>query len=154
MKKNSIPRRDFLKRSVAAAAFSMPAIVPNTVFGADAPSNRVNVGQIGCGNISNYHTNYLKQMPDVRVLAVCDAYQSRRDAKAAFFDEHYGGKEITKAHADFRELLARPDIDAVVVAAHDNWHTSVAADPMESHCHQNQQMHSDLSDGDNSGNSC
>jgi len=63
------------------------------------------------------------------VVAVSDAYKSRRDAKAAMLNKHYGGKDIAKAHGDFRELLAREDVDAVVVAAHDNWHTpmSIAA---------------------------
>jgi len=130
MQDKHISRRTFIQRTVAAsAAVSIPTIVPSTVFGAEAPSNRVNVGQIGCGNIGNYHTNYLNQMPDVRVVAVCDAYKSRRDAKAAVYNKHYGGTNITKAHADFRDLIARPDVDAVFVGAHDNWHTpmSIAA---------------------------
>ena len=48
---------------------------------------------------------------------------------AARYNKHYGGKEITTAHKDFREILARPDVDAVIIAAHDNWHTpmSIAA---------------------------
>ena len=130
MQKKMVSRRNFIKGGiVASATLSIPSIVPGTVFGADAPSNRVNVGLIGCGGISNYHTNYLSQMQDVRVVAVCDAYKSRRIAKAAGLNKHYGGSNITKSHADFRELLARPDVDAVIVAAHDNWHTpmSIAA---------------------------
>jgi len=130
MKERTVSRRDFVKGgAVAAAAIGLPAVVPNTVFGADAPSGRVNVGQIGCGGISNYHTNYLVRMKDVRVVAVCDAYKSRCEGKAAFLNKHYGGKNIAKVHADFREILAREDVDAVIVAAHDNWHTpmSIAA---------------------------
>jgi hypothetical protein len=94
------------------------------------PNDRVNVGQIGCGGIANYyHSNYLKQMPDVRVVATCDAFRSRREALAALYNKHYGGSEVTTAHADFREVLARSDVDAVIIAAHDNWHTpmSIAA---------------------------
>lgn len=124
-------RRDFLKGSVAAAAvLGIPSIVPSTVFGANAPSNRVNVGQIGCGSIANYyHKNNLKQMQDVRVVAVCDAYKSRREGMAGFYRKHYGDDGITKVYADFRELLASKDVDAVIIAAHDNWHTpmSIAA---------------------------
>ena len=130
MSKTNVSRRDFIKSTVAAtAALSIPTMVPSTVFGADAPSNRVNVGLIGCGGISGYHTNYLKQMQDVQVIAVCDAYKSRRLAKAADLNKHYGGTDITKSHADFREVLARSDVDAVIVCAHDNWHTpmSIAA---------------------------
>jgi hypothetical protein len=130
MHKRTVNRRDFVKGSaVAAAAFGLPTIVPSVVVGADAPSKRVHVGQIGCGNISNYHSHYMNRMKDVRVVAVSDAYKTRRDKKTAMLNKHYGGKDITKAHADFRELLARSDVDAVVVAAHDNWHTpmSIAA---------------------------
>ena len=130
MQKRTVSRRDFVKGgAVAVAAIGLPTVVPSTVIGADAPSKRVHVGQIGCGGISNYHSNYLNRMKDVRVVAVSDAYKSRRDRKAAGFNKHYGGSDITKAHADFREILARSDVDAVIVAAHDNWHTpmSIAA---------------------------
>jgi len=131
MQEKNVSRRAFIKGTVAAsAAFGIPSIVSSTVFGADAPSKRVNAGLIGCGNIgSNYHASHLKRMKDVRVVAVCDAYKSRRIARAADFNKHYGGTDVTKAHADFRELLARADIDAVFIGAHDNWHTpmSIAA---------------------------
>jgi hypothetical protein len=136
---NSIPeavvtatssRRDFFKRAVAAGAvFAVPTILTKPVFGAAAPSNRVNVGQIGCGGISHYHIGYLGGMPDVRIVAVADAYKSRREATAARLNTQYGEKGAVKAYADFREILARTDVDAVIVAAHDNWHTpmSIAA---------------------------
>ena len=126
----TLARRDFLKRVAAAgAAFSVPSILTKPVFGADAPSNRVNVGQIGCGGISNYHVKYLGRMSDVRIVAVADAYKSRRESAAARLNQQYGGSGIVKAYADFREILARPDVDAVIVAAHDNWHMpmSIAA---------------------------
>ncbi|MCK5000888.1 MAG: Gfo/Idh/MocA family oxidoreductase, partial [Anaerohalosphaera sp.] len=129
MSNKNVSRREFIKSGVAAGAvLGLPTIVPGSVFGADAPSNRVNVGMIGCGGISNYHTNYMKSFADVRVIGVCDAYKSRRIAKAADFNKHYGG-EVTKVHEDFREILGRADVDAVIVAAHDNWHTpmSIAA---------------------------
>ncbi|MGA2255032.1 MAG: Gfo/Idh/MocA family oxidoreductase [Thermoguttaceae bacterium] len=129
--KTTLARRDFLMRIAAGgAAFSLPTILTEPIFGADAPSNRVNVGQIGCGNIgSNYHIPILTPMPDVRIVAVADAYKSRREATAAKLNQQYGGSGIVKAYADFREILARGDVDAVIVAAHDNWHTpmSIAA---------------------------
>jgi predicted dehydrogenase len=123
-------RRDFVKRAVAAGAvFAVPEILTKPVFGAAAPSNRVNVGQIGCGGISHYHIGYLGPMPDVRIVAVADAYKSRREATAAGLNQRYGESGAVKAYPDFREILARPDVDAVIVAAHDNWHTpmSIAA---------------------------
>ena len=130
MQKKNLNRRDFIKSTVAAsAALSIPTIVPSTVFGANAPSNRINVGVIGCGGISAYHRNHFRKLEDVRVIAVCDAYKSRRKIRVDEYNKIYGGKHITKDYADFRELLANPDIDAIVVAAHDNWHTpmSIAA---------------------------
>jgi len=123
-------RRDFVKRTVAlGAAFAVPSVVTRPVFGAAAPSNRVNVGQIGCGGISHYHIGYLGGMPDVRIVAVADAYKSRREASAAKLTKQYGENGTVKAYADFRDILARPDVDAVIVAAHDNWHMpmSIAA---------------------------
>jgi len=126
MKAHRINRREFL---AVGAAVGFPAIVPATVLGKTPPSERVHVGLIGCGGISRYyHRNYLKRMTDVRIVAVCDAYTSRRDAAVTELNGHYG-RQVTTAHADFREVLARSDVDAVIVAAHDNWHTpmSIAA---------------------------
>jgi predicted dehydrogenase len=125
-----LSRREMLKRAVAASTvFAVPHVLTQPLFGAAAPSNRVNVGQIGCGGISHYHVGFLGAMPDVRIVAVADAYKSRREAMAAKLNKQYGEAETVKAYADFREILARPDVDAVIVAAHDNWHTpmSIAA---------------------------
>jgi len=123
-----INRRSFLKAS-ACAALGAPTVLTAPVFSAEAPSNRVTVGQIGCGGISNYHINYLGRMPDVRIVAVADAYKSRRESAAARVNKKYGDNGTVKAYADFRDILARSDVDAVVVGAHDNWHMpmSVAA---------------------------
>jgi len=104
-------------------------IVPNSVLGADAPSNRVNVGLIGCGNIGNYHKNNLNACEDVRIVAVCDAFRSRRVAMAEALNKQYGGTDSVKIYDDFREVIAHPEVDAVFIGAHDNWHTpmSIAA---------------------------
>jgi len=124
------PRRRFLKQAAGtAAAVAAPNIITGPLFGADAPGNRVNIGQIGCGGIANhYHFAHLRQMEDVRVVATCDAFKSRGQALAAKYNQLYG-TGVTTAHDDFREILARPDVDAVIIAAHDNWHTpmSIAA---------------------------
>lgn len=127
MRKNNISRRGFIKSGLAvSAALGMPAIVPRTVFGEDAPGNRINVGLIGCGNIGNYHKNWLTQYPDAQVVAVCDAYTSRRVAMAEELNKHYGGGDSVKVYADFREVIANPDVDAIFIGAHDNWHTPMA----------------------------
>ena len=65
-------------------------------------------------------------MADVRIVAVADAYKSRREAAAARLNAKYGGNRIVQPYADFREILARADIDAVIVGAHDNWHTPMS----------------------------
>jgi len=125
-----ISRRRFFKQAAAASTvFAVPNIMTVPLFGAAAPSNRVTVGQIGCGNIgSNYHIPIVSQMADVRIVAVADAYKSRRETAAAKLNGIYGEGTV-KAHADFREILARPDVDAVIIGAHDHWHTpmSIAA---------------------------
>jgi len=81
------------------AAWGVPSIVPSTVFGDTAPSNRVNVGQIGCGSISHYHWGHMAGMPDVQIVAVSDAYKSRRDGWAARANAHYGTESGVTAHA-------------------------------------------------------
>lgn len=125
-----ISRRDLLKRAAAVSSvFAVPHVLTQSLRGAAAPSNRVQVGQIGCGGISHYHIGFLGVMPDVRIIAVADAYKSRREATAAKLNTQYGEAGTVRPYADFREILARPDVDAVIVAAHDNWHTpmSIAA---------------------------
>jgi len=125
-----VGRREFLRRSAACgAAVAFPYVVTGPVSGQAAPSERVTVGMIGCGNIgSNYHISILSREADVRFVAVADAYKSRREAQAARLNKKYGEGTVT-AYADFREILARPDVDAVIVGAHDNWHMpmSIAA---------------------------
>lgn len=123
-------RRHFIKQAIGASTvFAAPNIFTGPLFGAAAPSNRINVGQIGCGSIANYyHFSHLKQMEDVRVVATCDAFKNRGQRMAENYNKHYGG-DYTKAHDDFREMLARKDVDAVIISAHDHWHVpmSIAA---------------------------
>lgn len=127
MNSNGVSRRDFIKSSLAASTvFSIPTLLPNSVFGADAPGNRINVGLIGCGNIGNYHKNWLTQYADTRIVAVCDAYKSRSAAMAEELNRHYDAADTTKVYDDFREIIAHPDVDAIFIGAHDNWHTPMA----------------------------
>ena len=126
-------RRNFLKgAALTGAALGFPTIVPAAAVpgkGRVMPNDRINVAQIGCGGIANYfHSTQLKQMDDVRVVATCDAFRKKAESLTAKYNDHYGSG-ITVVHDDFREILARPDVDAVVIAAHDNWHTpmSIAA---------------------------
>ena len=129
-KGRSSTRRRFLRTVIGTGtAIGLPNIITKPLRGATAPGNRIQVAQIGCGSIGDYyHHRNLKQMDDVRVVATCDAYRQRGLSMAEKYNRAYGDKVAT-AHADFREVLARPDVDAVIIAAHDHWHTpmSIAA---------------------------
>ncbi|MBI5831260.1 MAG: Gfo/Idh/MocA family oxidoreductase [Armatimonadetes bacterium] len=86
-----------------------------------APSERLNVGFLGTGNIAGSHLGPMLGQPDTQVVAVCDPRPERRRAFAANVNQHYGTKDC-REYADFRELLARPDIDCVLICTPDNWH--------------------------------
>jgi predicted dehydrogenase len=127
-------RREFIKAvgkglgisSILAAGF--PAIVPASVFGPKAPSNRINIGAIGTGRISRGH-----DMPgvwkydNVRIIAVCDL-DSKRMNEAKDLVNGYYTKQAGKAYdgvtgyLDYRELLKNKDVDAVLVSTPDHWH--------------------------------
>jgi predicted dehydrogenase len=114
-------RRDFLKVLGSVA----PAIVPSSVFGAAAPSNRVNLAAFGVGGRGTADTSGINAHPDARFLAVCDCYESRREAKRRQWNKLYGG-DYVKAYSNPWEVLQRADIDAVVIATPDHWHTPLA----------------------------
>ena len=109
-------RRNFLKAS--ALTIASPWVVPSTVFGQDAPSERVTVGHIGVGNQGSHLFRAIQQVKLAQSVAVADCFKSRREGIAAVCKG--------KAYADFRELLARSDIDCVVVATPDHWHVPIA----------------------------
>lgn len=128
-----ISRRNFLKRTTAAGvAFAVPEIIPSSVFGANAPSNRVTLGHIGVGGQGGGVMNGMLHLEETQILAVCDCFKDRRDARAKAVNDYYATKrekgtyKSCDAYRDFREILARPDIDAVVVATPDHWHVPAA----------------------------
>jgi len=126
MSREKPTRRRFLQRAgVSAAVVAMPAIVPSSVFGADAPSNRIAMGHIGVGGRGGGLLGGFLGLRDCRCIAIADAFGSRRDRAVARIDKQYKGKFAT-AHVDFRELLARDDVDAVVIATPDHWHVPAA----------------------------
>ncbi len=126
-------RRSFLARSsAAAAALAAPAIVPARVFGALAPSNRVSVGLIGMGRqMRRPNLPQLLALPEVQVVAVCDVDSWRLEEGRRAVEAHYaaqagrGGFAGVGAHRDFREVLARRDVDAVMIATPDHWHVPI-----------------------------
>jgi myo-inositol 2-dehydrogenase/D-chiro-inositol 1-dehydrogenase len=128
-------RRRFLKNSLlgGSAVVVLPTIIPCSVFGANAPSNKIHIGQIGCGRIANE-----MDMPGIlkhdiaRVVAVCDL-DSKRLAKAqARVEKHYADKAgggaalAVKTYGDYREMLHDSGIDAVAISTPDHWHCEPA----------------------------
>src|SRR5882757_3604600 len=122
----------------AACAIAAPTIVPRSVFGANAPSNRINIGFIGLGNQSKVDLPLFLKNDDVQILAVCDVntgsdgYKDAKDflgrepgkqrVEAYYADKKSSGKyKGCDAYTDFREVIARPDIDAVVIVVPDHW---------------------------------
>ncbi len=123
-------RRRFLQSaSVLAAA---PLILPGRVWAqATAPSKRLTLGCIGMGKQMKGHLGAFLGRDDVEVLAVCDVDTTRREAAKKRVDDAYtkkSGQTRTDcaAYNDFRELIARKDIDAVVIATPDHWHAFIA----------------------------
>ncbi len=115
-------RREFLK--TAGAGLAIPYVITSTALGnADVPpaSERIVMGGIGIGNMGRGDQGAFLGRPDVQYVAVCDVRGGVRDAAKKKVDEHYKNTDC-KAYNDFREMLARTDIDAVHVATPDHWH--------------------------------
>jgi hypothetical protein len=135
-----------LRRSSAAlgAAVAGPSIVHAAVLGRNGlvpPSERVTMGFIGVGGQGGGHllggawtyvTGGYAGRKDVQVLAVCDIRQERREGRTQQVNDNYaaaygkGNYKSCEAYTDFREVLARPDIDAVLIATPAHWHATMA----------------------------
>jgi myo-inositol 2-dehydrogenase / D-chiro-inositol 1-dehydrogenase len=128
-------RRNFLKSTVATAAGTMiiPTVVPSSVFGKNAPGNKIHIGQIGFGRIARDH-----DLPEVlkydmaRVVAVSDVDSKRMEEGKKFIEGYYNKKTGSrhaidvKMYSDYREMLLDKDIDAVVISTPDHWHAQPA----------------------------
>lgn len=134
-------RRQFIGRAAAlSGAVAAPWIIPSSIWGAQgnaAPSNRIAMGLIGCGCMGSGHLRRLAGDPEIQLLAVCDVDRVRRDAARQHVEETYaarypgGTQQACVAYNDYRELLARPDIDAVLIATPDHWHAMQSIHAME-----------------------
>ncbi|MEI7730454.1 MAG: Gfo/Idh/MocA family oxidoreductase [Verrucomicrobiota bacterium] len=132
----SLNRRSFLKRSaLAGAVLSVPTIVPSSVFGQNAPNSRIGIGLVGMGLMMGGHQGNMLGRPDTQVLAVCDVDRSKREKQKAAVEQSYASKKGVgtykgcDAYNEYEKVIARDDIDAVVVVTPDHWHAiiSVAA---------------------------
>lgn len=124
---SSYTRRQFLK-TTAGTALAAPCLAPASIFGAPgvtAPSERINLGIIGVNGMGRANLGNCAAHSDVVVRAVCDVAKARRDAVL----ETYGAS--AKGYEDYRELLARPDIDAVIIATPPHWHALMAIHAVE-----------------------
>lgn len=110
------------------SALAMPSILPSKALGRDdaaAPSKRITLGVIGIGPRCTYDLRAMLKERDVQCVAICDVQASRREAGKTLVDEHYGNRDCV-LYRDFQELLARPDIDAVLIATGDRWHATAS----------------------------
>ncbi len=112
-------RRQFIRTAAASTtALSAPWVIPASALGkggVEAPSERVTLGVIGVGPRCRYVLPQMLDQPDVQCVAVAEVQAGRRDAAKELVDQHYGNSDCAVYH-DFRELLARKDIDAVLIA--------------------------------------
>jgi len=123
-------RRDFLKNSLAAAvgAIGFPQLIPSSALGRTgtvAPNDRITLGFIGVGKQGTGLLYAFLNTPGTQVLAVSDVDNLKLNRAKEITQNHYAGQSIKMecaAYHDFRELLARDDIDAVVIATPDHWH--------------------------------
>jgi predicted dehydrogenase len=130
-KQPRVSRRSILKTGLAAVTAGFPTIVPATVFGQTAPSNRINVGAIGVGRISRVHDlPAIRKYGSAHIMAVCDLDANRVELGKTLVNGFYStdGKPYdgVKGYRDYRELLANQDVDAVVISTPDHQHAVLA----------------------------
>ncbi len=98
-------------------AAGLPMIVP--------PSEKIQLGCIGVGSQGAGHVRGFLQQPDVRITAICDVRDANRERAKSIVDQHYR-QTTCGSHNDYRELLARSDVDAVMIATGERWHSLIA----------------------------
>ena len=126
--KRNLSRRSFVQSSLAAG-FASPLLLSRG-FAQDAPSNRLNLAFIGVGTMGRGHVGRFLNFADVQVVAISDVVKERAESAKETVEKKYA--EATKSgtykgcnvYNDFREILARKDIDAVVIATPDHWHAT------------------------------
>ena len=139
-----VSRRKFLdltaKGTLASGAIlsGFPTIVPASVFGKNAPSNRINIGAIGTGRISRGHDMPgVWQYDNALIMAVCDVDSKRAEDAKKLVNGVYAKKtgkdsyDGVKVYTDYRELLNNKDIDAVLVSTPDHWHAPIVVHSVE-----------------------
>ena len=120
-----LTRRSFFGRTMAAGgALAFPWLMPARVLGRDgfvSPNEMIVLGAIGLGPRGQFDLSVMLPERDVRFVAIADVQRARREQVKQMADRHYGNKDCVM-YRDFREMLAHPDIDAVLIATGDHWH--------------------------------
>lgn len=132
MTRKNINRRDFIKRAAGttAAAAAFPYVVPASALGAGgraAPSDRIVIGFIACGKQSQHLMRSFLNASGAQVVAACDVDRLKLERGKGIVEKHYaekgnGSYKGCDTYGDYRDLLARDDIDAVVISTPDHWH--------------------------------
>ncbi|MBC8125702.1 MAG: Gfo/Idh/MocA family oxidoreductase [Gloeobacteraceae cyanobacterium ES-bin-144] len=127
---NHFQRRDFLKTTLGAGIAGMPLIFKGSLFAQNSPNKRIQVAQIGCGRMGTSDMENVLKQPMARIIAICELDTKRaaiaKTAIEQFYQEKGENSVDVKIHSDYREVLARQDIDAVVISVPDHWHALVA----------------------------
>ena len=123
-----LSRRHFL--ALTGLAVAAPTIIPASALGRDgktAPSERITMGVVGWGSQGPGNTRAFMSHPDCQVVAACDLDQNHLQSALKTINGHYGN-EACRSYRDYRELMARKDIDAVMLAVPDNWHALISVE--------------------------
>jgi predicted dehydrogenase len=122
----ALSRRRFL--SLTGAALALPTILPQSVWArADKPSNRITLGVIGCGTMGTGNTKDFLKLKDCQIVAACDVDKDHLAKLVGTINDHYKNADC-KSYPDFRQVLERTDIDAVMIAVPDHWHALIATE--------------------------
>lgn len=127
MKPAALSRRRFLSTSaqISAVATAAPYVISSGVLAAGnrpGPNDKIRLGFIGVGPQAMWHVTVFRDQPDVAITAICDVWKERLNAAVDACKE----KHQPRRYHDFRELLADPNVDAVVIAPPPHWHTLIA----------------------------
>ncbi len=121
-------RRDFLKCLAGGVVAGFPAIIPSSALGRDgyvAPSEKIVLGAVGVGRQGSGDMRGFLTQPDVHVAAICDVNQATRERIATVVNTRYGDTACAQ-YNDYREVMARSDIDCVLIATGERWHPLIA----------------------------